>query len=134
MPMTDMDRVRLEIGDNEAPMHFADDEIWEKISQAGGDWVMAAGELCLAWARYILTHQPDFTIGRFSETGWREAARLLNEKGQELIDKAEAATALAAVGAYAGAISVADKAAKRADTNRTQGAFRRGQFDNPNAG
>lgn len=127
MAMTDMDRVRLEIGDNVAPMHFTDAEIWEKINQAGA-WKVAAAELCFIWARW-LARQPDFTLGSFSEKGNQEAARILNEKGQELMSLYGGETA----GLYAGGISVADNDTIAADTDRPAKDFTRGQFTNPDA-
>jgi len=127
MAMTDMDRVRLEIGDNVAPMHFTDAEIWEKINQAGV-WKVAAAELCFIWARW-LARQPDFTLGSFSEKGNQEAARILNEKGQELMSLYGGETA----GLYAGGISVADNDTIAADTDRPAKDFTRGQFTNPDA-
>ena len=54
----------------------------------------------------------------------------MNAKAMELIAEAQAALS----GAYAGGVSASDKAAKSANTDRTTGSFRRGQFDNPNAG
>lgn len=130
MPMTDMDRVRLEIGDNEAPMHFADDEIWEKINQFGGNWLAAAADLCFSWARYILTHWRDFSIGRFSESGAVAAAAALNEKGKELQKK----VSMSSIGTYVGGISVSDRTAKENDSDRTPSTFRRGYMDNPDSG
>ena len=127
MAMTDMDRVRLKIGDNVAPMHFSDAEIWELINQEGS-WQLAAAECCFIWARW-LGRQPDFTIGRFSESGNHEAARLLNEKGMELLKFASAAQAAA----FAGGISVSDKATREGDTDRVQSRITRGFMDNPNA-
>ena len=125
--MTDMDRVRLEIGDNVAPMHFADAEIWEKINQAG-EWHLAAADLCFIWARW-LARQPDFTLGAFSEKGNQEAARILNEKGNELLALYGGNDA----GLYGGGISVADNDNIAADTDRPSKDFRRGQFENPDA-
>jgi hypothetical protein len=130
--MTDMDRVRLEIGDNIAPMHFYDDEIWEKITQCGGSWLLAAAQLCYIWARYILTHERDFTIGRFSESGAVAAAKALNEKGAEL--EKQYAKSVGQAGVYVGGISVADKEAKEDDADRTAPSFKRGFLNNPGAG
>jgi hypothetical protein len=131
MPFTDLDRVRLEIGDNVVPMHFADDEITEKILQAGS-WLLAAAQLCYIWARYILTHERDFTVGRFSESGAVAAARALNEKGAEL--EKQYAKSVGQAGVYVGGISVADKAAKEGDSDRTAPSFKRGYLNNPGAG
>ena len=129
MPMTDMDRVRLEIGDSFAPMHFSDAEIWEKISQAGGTWKQAAAELCFIWARW-LGRQPSFTLGSFSEGGAQAAATLLNEKGKELLAQVLASNS----GLYAGGISEADVETSQQDTDRVQPYFKAGMLANPDAG
>ena len=108
--------------------HFQDEEIASKLADDSGNRVLAAGHLLLVWARH-LTSQPNFRIGRFSED-WRASAQMMNTKALELIAEAQAAMA----GVYVGGVSVADKAAKSANTDRTTSSFRRGQFDNPDAG
>lgn len=108
--------------------HFQDEEIASTLADDGGNRTLAAGHLLQTWAIH-LTSQPNFRIGRFSED-WEKAAEAMNTKALELIAQATAAM----TDVYVGGIHTADKAAKRADTGRTQGSFRRGQFDNPDAG
>ena len=108
--------------------HFQDEEIASKLSDDGGNRTLTAGHLLQVWARHLASN-PNFRIGRFSED-WNAAAQTMNEKANELIAAAQASMA----DAYFGGVSEADKAAKRADSGRTRGAFRRGQFGNPNAG
>lgn len=126
--MTDLDRIRLEIGDTEVPMHFTDVEILEKLAQNAGNWLLAAADLLHIWAIW-LAHQPDFTVGRFSESGNAAAAKVMNDKAQELQKKA----LLQMTSAFAGGISVSDKAARAADTDRTQADIKVGFMDNPEA-
>ena len=108
--------------------HFQDEEIASTLSDDGGNRVLAAGHLLQTWAISIASN-PNFQIGRFSED-WRGAVKDMNDKALELIAQAQAAM----TGVYFGGVSVADKAGRRADTDRTQAAFRRGMHDNPDAG
>ncbi len=108
------------------PWYWADTEI-DAVILGAANPTQAAGQMMLAWARR-LAHNPDFRIGRFSES-WNAAAKLMNEKGMELMGMASAKLA----GAFVGGISVSDKAARVANTDRTPSTFRRGQFDNPDA-
>jgi len=108
--------------------HFQDEEIASTLADDGGNRLSAAGHLLQTWAIH-LTSQPNFRIGRFSES-WEAAASAMNTKALELL----AAAAAAMAGVYVGGVSASDKAAKSANTDRTTGSFRRGQFDNPDAG
>jgi len=107
--------------------YWGDTEIIGILSTVANATV-AAGEILLAWARRI-GHNPDFRIGRFSEN-WNAAARLMEEKGKELLQSAAAS----GIGAFVGGTSVSDKSARSGNADRTKGAFRRGRFDNPGAG
>ena len=108
--------------------HFQDEEITSTLSDDGGNRVLAAGHLLQTWAINIASN-PNFQIGRFSED-WRGAVEDMNNKALELIAQAQAAM----TGVYFGGVSVADKARRLADTDRTQSAFHRGRSDNPDAG
>jgi hypothetical protein len=128
------DWIRVEIQDTGPiysgdPFVFQNEEIASKLADFGGNKWQASGHLLLVWARQI-GHNPNFQIGRFSED-WNAAAKFLEEKGKELLASSQAT---GGGGAYVGGISVADKAAKAADSDRTQGAFTRTSFDNPEAG
>ena len=129
---SDLDWVRFTIQDtgpnfSGEPWYWADSEI-NGVIAVEGTALLAAIAILYAWARRI-AHSPNFRIGRFSED-WDEAAKTMNAKADELKEQAQ----VGVTGAYAGAISEADKTAKRANTDRTQSSFRRRQFDNPNAG
>ncbi len=126
--MTDLDRVRLAIGDNTLPMHFSNEDILEFIDQKGGNWRLAAAEACFSWARW-LARQPNFTLGTFSESGNQQAAKLLNEKGQELLAEVQAGH----VGLYAGGISIADNEAIADDDDRPKKDFSRRMMENVDA-
>lgn len=129
---SDLDWVRFTIQDT-GPSYSGEPWYWHNeeingILAGAGNKVIAAAEVLYAWARRI-AHNPDFQIGRFSEN-WNAAAKLLNEKADELM----ASVAATGIGAFVGGISVSDKAARVANTDRTKAAFRRGMFDNPDAG
>ncbi len=130
---SDLDWIRFQIqdtgpdSDSGEPWYFTDEEI-AGIFAIHGTKLAAAVDILYTWARR-LAHSPNFRIGRFSED-YATAAKTLNDKAAELDKMLSTATS----GLYAGGVSVADKAAKRANTDRTQGAFRRGRFDNPRAG
>ena len=125
--------VRWRIGDT-GPSYsgygwiFTDEEIAQAIADAGGNLLIAGAALLQIWA-IRLASQPDFQIGRFAESSNAAAAKTLNEKAAEL--KKEAGFAMS--GAFAGGISVSDKASREADADRTPSHFRRSQFDNPEA-
>jgi len=123
--------VRWKIGDT-GPSYsgygwvFTDEETARAIADAGGNMLMACASLLVTWA-IRLASQPDFQIGRFGESSNADAAAALNTKAKELQAAANAQMA----GAFAGGISVSDKAGREANTDRTPSDFRRTQFDNP---
>ena len=128
---SDLDWVRFTIGDTGPayvgdPWHFMDSEITGALALAA-DRLHAAVDLLFAWARQM-GHNPNFNIGRFGED-YDKAAAFLEAKAKELL-----ASTAAGLGAYVGGISVADKAAKEADSDRTTSAIRRGFGQNPEAG
>jgi hypothetical protein len=129
---SDRDWIRASIGDrgptySNEPWYWQDEEIDGFIASAGSA-LAAAVAILYAWARAI-AHSPDFRIGRFSED-WNNAAQTLNDKAAEL----EGTLNASLTDIYVGAVSEADKTSKFDATDRTRGAFRRGQFSNPNAG
>lgn len=125
------DWIRFEITDTSAPFVFLNEEIASQLADAGGNKWTAAGNLLLVWARNI-GKNPSFTIGRFSEDP-AAAAKFLEEKAKELLSNPNANAGGGQLGAYVGGISVADKAAKAGDSDRTAGSFGRGYMDNPDA-
>ena len=130
---SDNDWIRFEIQDrgpdySDDAFHFQDEEIASKLVDDVGNRMLASGHLLQIWA-IDLAQNPNFRIGRFSEN-WNETAKDMNTKAKELIDSALSGM----TGAFVGGVSGADKANRRADPDRTKGAFRRGQFDNPRGG
>jgi hypothetical protein len=124
-----LDWIRFETTDTTSPFIFQNEEINSKLADCFGNKWQAAAALLLIWARNI-GKNPSFTIGRFSENP-AAAAMFLEEKAKELL--AMPGAKQGKFGAYVGGISVADREAKIADTDRTQGAFSRGYMDNPDA-
>ncbi len=125
-PPTDLDRVRLEIGDIGNPVHFPDWAIAEKISQRGA-WELAAVDLLRVWARQ-LGQQPQYRVGRFSEN-WGAAAGQMNEQANELERRYAASHAQA----FAGGISKSDAQTRRDDPDRPASENTVDMMDNPNA-
>ncbi|HUT62194.1 MAG TPA: hypothetical protein VNA25_30510 [Phycisphaerae bacterium] len=129
---SDLDWIRFTIQDtgpaySGEPWYIHDSEI-SGILAGATNATQAAGLVLLAWARRI-AHSPNFRIGRFSED-WNAAAATMQEKAEKIL----ASAAAAGIGAFVGGISVSDKATRSLDTDRTKSSFRRGQFDNPDAG
>lgn len=123
-----LDYIRWRIGDRVAPGHFSNEEILGSLALAGGVVGQTCYNLLIAWATEE-AHLADFTIGRFSETH-RTIYQALQVKAAEVASEFGLAVGPAA-GIYAGGISVADKAAKEADTDRVGSFFRRGMHDFP---
>jgi len=116
---SDKDWVRFAVGDTSTPSQFSDEEIAAAIAHYGGKEAAAAGLLQMMAIR--LAREPDFKIGRFSESR-KSAIDALNEKAKEVAAQAHA------FGFYAGGISVADKAARAADSDRPPAKFFRGMM------
>ena len=127
--VNDVAWVRAEIGDT-GPTYagygwvFTDEEIAAKIAELGSR-ALAAAALLKTWAQRLAS-QPDFQIGRFSESGRQAGAQVLNAKAAEIL----AQIASGSANAYAGGISVADKLANDQNTDRVQPAIKRGWMDN----
>lgn len=129
---SDLDWIRFTIQDT-GPAYSGEQWYWADTEIIGilttvATATEAAGTVLLAWARRI-AHNPDFQIGRFSEN-WAAAAQMLQEKGNALLQS----VAVTGIGAFVGGVSTTDKSTRYDNTNRTRGAFRRGQFDHPDAG
>ena len=127
---SDNDWIRFQIQDTGPTFsgdafHFQNEEIASKLVDDGGNRMLAAGHLLQIWA-IAITQNPNFRIGRFSEE-WDKSVAGMNAKAQELI--ADALSGMTS--AFVGGVSVIDKANRSANTDRTKGAFRRGQFSDP---
>ena len=127
---SDNDWIRFQIQDrgpvySDDAFHFQNEEIASKLVDDAGNRLLAAGHLLQIWA-IDLAQNPNFRIGRFSED-WAEAVKGMNTKAKELIAEAMAGM----TDAFVGGVSVTDKANRSANTDRTKGAFHRGQFSDP---
>ena len=127
---SDNDWIRFQIQDrgpafSDDAFHFQNEEIASKLVDDAGNRLLAAGHLLQIWA-IDLAQNPNFRIGRFSED-WAEAVKGMNTKAKELIAEAMAGM----TDAFVGGVSAIDKANRSANTDRTKGAFRRGQFSDP---
>lgn len=125
--MTDLERVRLEIGDDTAPYTWTDDQINEKLAQRG-DWRLAAADMLHLWAIKV-GREPKFQVGRFSEDP-QAAAKFLQSEA----DRLEALVRRTGTGVFVGGISVADKTTRADDTDRPADTATMDMTDNPDAG
>ena len=119
--------VRLRLGDTSSgSARFQDEEINAMVSVEGNKYLGAAVLAESAAALYAT--RVDKTVGRLS-ISYQQASdhftRLAIRLRHELNMRAAP---------YAGGISVADKDAVEADTDRVQPAFSMGQFDDPAVG
>jgi len=126
--MTDVEWIRLYIGDSGDAEVFTDAEIQQVLTDANGNKWLASAWLLQIWAQN-LGKNPKFTIGRFSED-FTAAAEFLMERAREILNGPH----VSATGVYVGGISEVDKQTKEADSDRVSPAFKRGMFDNPNSG
>lgn len=127
---SDRSWVRLRIGDNSSDDQLLQNEEIDLLLESEGSKYAAAAEA----ARTIAAHyarRVDRTIGRL-RISMQQASERYFTLADKLDDEAAsgAAGSVGMSGMYAGGISIADKEAEEADTDRTLPDFYRGQFDN----
>lgn len=120
---SDRSWVRLMIGDNTtAAEQFQDEELDVLLSDQGSKERAAIAAARALGAKY--TYQADKTVGRLRISASQKAGHFF-----KLADQLEKDLRSRAGGAYAGGISIADKALDREDPDAVASAFARGQFD-----
>jgi hypothetical protein len=131
MPLTDIQIVRLNIGDKEpdaANQHFTDAEIQHFIDTAAGDLDTASGDAAVRLALYFGT-KADQTTGRVS-TSFSDRASTYWEIAQQFGTSAQPGE-LAPV--YVGGLSRSEIDSSREDTDLVQPAFTRDLNEDPAA-
>jgi len=126
MALSDIQIVRLNIGDKDAPTFFSDAEIQHFIDTAGGDLDIASGDAALRLAMYFGT-KADQTTGRVS-TGYSKRAETYWSIAQQF-GTSTPSVDLAPV--YVGGISKSEIETSRRDTDLVQPAFTRDLQEDP---
>jgi hypothetical protein len=124
---TDIGKVRFEIPDTTEDGRLLDDaEIVHALNEENG-FVAAAARCCETIARRFAM-QADIATGDVKIT-YSKQAENLSERAKDLRKRVQGAGI-----PFAGGVSRTDKENRALDEDRVQGAFSRGQFDNPDAG
>lgn len=119
---TDLDKVRLLLGDvTQSSALFSDEEI-QALLDSGGSPERVAADLARALgARFAL--KADKRIGDLSISYSKISSTYF-----ELADRLDKQSSVETLGIYAGGIRVMDKKIDKLDTNKVQPRFRRDQF------
>lgn len=129
---SDRSWVRLRIGDNSSgDQQLQNEEIDMLLASEGSKYAAAAAAARTIGAKFAT--RVDRTIGKLRISMAQASDHYF--KLAETLDS-EAAAGAASEGMdppFAGGISIADKDASKADTDRPAYAFTRGQFDHPGA-
>lgn len=101
MSLTDVQQVRLIIGDSGTPPHFADDALEGYLAIEGGDVRMAAASALDAWSVQLASTAHDVMLGDYRENT-SAAAKAMREAADRLRKEAESTPAFAAVPSHSG--------------------------------
>lgn len=127
MALTDLEKVRLAIGDTDINDRLIEDDEIDYLLTVDTDVVKAAIQCC----RVIIAKMGRYVDSKRGRT-WERASQITKHY-KDLMTLLQQRVATSSNSLYAGGISDSDKESREADTDRTKPLFQKGMHDGPAA-